>query len=134
MGGICGCLDIEEVDNAEELKLDGEYAFPLINSSISVADITENENTDGLVFIGDDGKVTVKYAGDVVQRNSIQVFPPIPGIGDFPLLDTSSVLVIPFVDMFRTREMVFKNTMATFKFTSQYEEAVTVKLTIPKME
>jgi len=132
--GLTSCIDIEQVDNAEELRLDGEYAIPLINSSISVADITENEGTDGLVFIGDDGKVTVKYAGNVVQRNSLQVFPPIPGVGDFPLLDTSSVLALPFVDMFRTRKMVFRNTMATFKFTSQFQEIVTVKLTIPKME
>ena len=134
LAGVYGCVDIEQVDNAEELKLNGEYAIPLVNSSISVADITENENTDGLVFIGDDGKVTVKYAGSVVERNSFEVFPPIPGIGDFPLLDTSSILTLPFVDMFRTRKMVFRGTMATFKFTSQYQEPVTVKLTIPKME
>lgn len=131
---ICACIDIEQVDNAEELKLDGEYAFPLINSSISVADITENENTDGIVFIDPEGRVTVRYSGDVIQRNSFEVFPPIPGIGDFPLLDTSSILVLPFVDMFRTRKMTFRETMATFKFTSQFDEVVDVKLTIPKME
>jgi len=131
---VASCIDIEQVDNAEDLKLDGEYAIPLINSSISVADITENENTDGLVFIGDDGKVTVKYAGSVVERKSLQVFPPIPGIGDYPLLDTSSVLELPFVDMFRTRKMVFRRTMATFKFRSQFEEVINIKLTIPKME
>lgn len=128
------CIDIEQVDNAEDLKLNGEYAIPLVNSSISVADITENENTDGLVFIGGDGKVTVRYAGSVVERSSFEVFPPIPGIGDFPLLDTSSILTLPFVDMFRTRKMVFRGTMATFKFTSQYQEPITIKLTIPKME
>ena len=131
---VISCVDIEQVDNADELKLDGEYAIPLISSSISVADITENENTDGLVFIGSDGRVTVRYSGSVVERNSFEVFPPIPGIGDFPLLDTSSVLVLPFVDMFKTRKMVFRGTMATFKFTSQFQEAVSVKLTIPKME
>jgi len=128
------CVDIEQVDNAEELKLDGEFAFPLVNSSISVADITENENTDGVVFIDADGKVTVRYTGDVIERQSFEVFPPIPGIGDFPLLDTSSILTLPFVDMFRTRKMVFRETMATFKFNSQFDEPVQVTLTIPKME
>lgn len=131
---VTSCIDIEQVDNREELKLNGEYAIPLINSSISVADITENENTDGLVFVSEDGKVTVKYAGNVVERKSLQVFPPIPGIGDYPLLDTSSVLDLPFVDMFRTRKMVFRRTMATFKFRSQFDDPVTIKLTIPKME
>ena len=133
LAGIFGCVDIEQVDSRDEFNLDGEYAIPLVNSSISVADITETENTDGIVFTDADGKVTVKYSGNVVERQSFEVFPPIPGIGDFPLIDTSSVLTFPATNMFSTRKMVFRTTMATFKFTSQFLEPVTVKLTIPKM-
>ena len=128
------CVDIEQVDNADELRLDGEFAVPLVNSSISVADITENENTDGLVTIDDQGRVTVRYAADVIQRNSFEVFPPIPGIEDFPLLDTSSILDLPLVGIFRTRKMIFRESMVNFKFTSQFDEAIQITLTIPKME
>lgn len=127
------CVDIEQVDNADELKLDGEFAIPLVNSSISVADITENENTDGVVFIDSEGKVTVRYAGDVIERQSFEVFPPIPGVQDFPLLDTSTFLDLPFIESFKTRKMVLRETMATFKFNSQFLMPVTVKVTIPRM-
>ena len=76
-----------ETDVEFELD-DQEFALPLINSRLKVSTVTDN--TEGTrIEVDNNGKVTVLYKGDVVERAATDIFMP---------FDTN--LTIPIIDMF----------------------------------
>ena len=90
-----GCIDQEAYENIS-IANEQEIAIPLINSSVSISSVTDkvdSENTS--IQVDEEGKVTVFYDGEVLRQTSRQLFPALPGLTDFPLVDTNVFIPLP---------------------------------------
>jgi hypothetical protein len=74
-------------------KGDSEWAVPLIDTERSFGDIIGNFDPKALVQLDSNGVVTLRYKGDFVAKNSLDIFSAWQNI-DFPITD--SVMAVPF--------------------------------------
>jgi len=83
-----GCVPSDDLSDVELANDTRSIAFPIINTSINVTDF-ERESDSGNVSVSTDeeGRVTVKYDGQVVSRDWSVISPPLP-VAAFPFQDS----------------------------------------------
>ena len=72
--GFCillfGCTNYDDLNDLGKEEQDVEIAIPVINSRISIADITEGSSSDNFsIRIDEDERVTLVYQGEVVRQD-----------------------------------------------------------------
>ena len=131
--GIQSCSDFSDLNTIERAEEDVELAVPLINTDFVLSDFTGEDGPDNVsIKIDEEDRVTIVYNGDVVRQNVTAVFPPVPFF-EFPLLDTAFTVPVPFASDQRVDRAIFGNTNLKVRFTSQFDEDVDVKVTIPQL-
>ena len=131
---IIGCDKIESIEELELSNIDATYAIPLINSNISIADLTESNTGNSSILVDDNNLVTVFYSGDLVRRSFIQIIPPFPFLADLPILDTIGTLELPLPDTsIIVEKATFSFTTIAFNFTSSVEEDIFITVRFPEV-
>jgi hypothetical protein len=130
---ITNCSRIDEVNSLNREDQEVEIALPLINTELSVNDLINDESENNVALsVDDQDRVTITYKGDVVRQDVTAVFPPVPFFPT-PLLDTVNDVPVPFASDQRVDRAIFSETEMIFRFNSQFEEDVNVKVTIPQL-
>lgn len=127
-----GCSDFSSLNSIDREKQELELALPLVNTVFSVSDFTSEEDDDVSIVVDEEDRVTLVYKGDVVRQNVSAVFPSVPFFA-FPLLDTVFNAPVPFASDQRVDKAIFGKTNMIFEFNSDFEEDVTVHVTIPQL-
>ena len=123
-------------DFPSDVKFDNQeqsFAIPIINTSLSVKEITDKLSGKASVSLDGEGRVTAVYSGNLIGFNSVSIFPPIPGIVDNVLPDTVSNLPLPIKQGHTIKKAKFKNSNMTFKFRSSISKKYNVTVTIPNV-
>jgi len=127
---LLSCFDTEK-ETQFELG-DGEYeiAVPLVNTKVTVAKIAEESKGNTSIRISPEGKATVLYNGEVIRRSSAAIFPPLPGLIPYPIVDTLSNVNLLFNNTYLLKKAVFKDTKINFYFENSIPQDVNIKMRI----
>ena len=120
------CNKLDELESLEVAPQDAEYAIPLFNASLSFEDLLDNFEEDTFICIDDDGLVTLKYRGGLLQSTSEDLFAFIETIL-FPLTDTMTVVDFEFANNLEFDYARLKAGNMSIIFSSPYEEDVEVE-------
>lgn len=115
-------------------NINGEYAIPLVSAKTTLGDLVLGNVANTSLEIGTDGKVTVLYNGDVLEKGADDVFPPIPGLGYFLLMDSVSNQSFSFASQNEIHLGIFKGDKIHFRYRSDLEEDITVTMTVPEIQ
>lgn len=127
------CLDRGAYESSTVTK-GQSLAIPLIDSELGIVPVSEKiVNEESYVEVGEDGKLTLFYNGEVVRNTSRDVFPPLPGLIDYELVDTNAFVALPFGDDYIISEGRFGETNIFFRFRHGTPGLYIVKMTLPQM-
>lgn len=129
---MSSCLDLDRFDDIDFKPIQGEFALPVFDSDLKLVEVLEKTTSDASASISPDGKITILYEGELLQRTANQIFPPIPA-DELILPDTTGVLEVNFPVEFISTRAVFKNNFAFFTFESAFDDPVDVKITFPQL-
>ncbi len=127
----CTGLDTDGGFHLEERER--QIAFPIFKSSLSIEAIQENSSADARVEIDAEGQVTLIYNGEVVTRTSEEIFLPVPGIIEIPILDSVFSVPLPLDEGLILEEAIMGNTHVYFRWTSSFREDVSIHLEVPQL-
>jgi len=127
------CSDYSKIGDVELEERDVELAVPLINTKLTVNDLINNTDGDSNVAlnIDEDGRITLVYSGDVLQKQKEEIFQAIP-LAIFPITDTATVHDVPFSNDQRVDKALFGNTNYGLSMSTNVGEEVTVTFSIPE--
>jgi hypothetical protein len=127
---LSGCLDVTE--ESKTGLSDGEYelAVPLINSKITVSKVSEVSKGNTSIRLGNDGKATILYNGEVIRRTAASIFPPFPGVIPYPIEDTLSKIKLQFNNTYLIKKAIFQDTKITFTFKNSLPQNVEIKMRV----
>ena len=127
------CIKLDQNADYVYDKEDVELAVPLFASHLTIPSLVDV--SDGLVTmdIDSDGLVTLIYSGKVIEQSSLQIFPPIPGILDVPLIDSISFIPIPLTNSDVIDEAVIGETNIDFNFSTLLIDIITISVNIPQL-
>ncbi|MGB3547055.1 MAG: hypothetical protein WBA17_08765 [Saprospiraceae bacterium] len=84
---LTACDQFEELENIEDVRYSADYALPLIDSRITMNDLLENFEENSSLTVDADGLLRFRYSGDILTRNSGDVFASInETLANFPLI------------------------------------------------
>ncbi len=128
-----GCIDQDAYENAT-FGTDQKIAIPIIDSEVSIGTVVDKVGSEGTaVKIDDQGKITLFYNGEVVRQTSKDIFPPVPGLTDYPLPDTNSLVPLPIEEKYDIHKGEFGDTQLFFNFRHEKKGNYKVKMTLPQM-
>ena len=126
-----GCKKYDEVKIG---NTDPEYAIPLVQTNFSIEDILNNFDDDTFVTIGADGLITLNYKGEVTARSSTDIFESVAQTqGQFPLLDTSSVLPFATPNGFDMDFAIINNGTLRFIYFNTILEPMNMTIKLPNL-
>lgn len=120
-------FDIDHVEFGEPA-----IGIPLINSTFLISDFGTNPNENTSILVDHQGRLTIRYEGDVLRQEKNDIFFNLPYIGpDFPLIGNHSTISLPLPGIL-IKKAIFQETAATFKFVNPTEDVLTIHVTIPE--
>lgn len=130
--GICSC-DTESIKDQliEEVK-EGIYAAPVLNDTIKITDLFSKEG-NAKYSTDEDGKITISYEGDVLTENADIIAPPLIGIGDIEIPDTSFVIDYGNGSTNTVDSAVIQGNTILFRYVSIINEELKVRVWIEEM-
>lgn len=131
-----GCVDqLTELDEIETDRFSADYAIPLINSKITMADILEDFEEDASLTIDPDGLLRFQYSGDVLTQTSLDVFAAInetiDNIGIIPLSFSRQALPFASPAELSLDRLQIKGTKLIYGLANRQSVPVTMTLTLP---
>ncbi len=126
------------VNTSDELELNpnGEYAIPLVNTSATILDISENTSDNARVRVDPDGKLTVLYSAMPQGRNAREIFEPVEFSLPLFILDSLFALPLPvenFPDAWVLNRAELSDVKIKWVMASALEEDITVDIKIPEL-
>ncbi len=110
-----------------------DVAIPLVKLNATVGELADSASDNTRISIDDEGRVTIFYEGEIIKRQSIEVFPPVPWFDDFPIADTIAPLPLPIDSTFLIEKAIFKESLVFFKFINSGFEDLSIELTMPEL-
>ncbi len=136
---LWGCYDTEELTDVEFTEDTRSIAFPLINTAINVVDFEKQSDSGNVTVSADnEGRVTVKYDGEVVSRDWSIISPPLP-IAAFAFEDSIENIVInkPDGSALLQDEIVnrieFDEWNIKYLLSHDFDQDISVTFTIPQI-
>ncbi len=126
---LFSCEDVQpfEIDNVN--FGDPEIGIPLVNTQFLVSDLGDNPNDNTTIEADADGRLTVKYNGEVLRQDADFVFPPLPFADYIEVQDTVFEMFLPLED-FVIRKAVFRGTAVKFLFENDRPVPLDVTMSI----
>lgn len=108
------------------------FAFPLVNSSISIEDMLNTFSTGGFIDVDNDNFITVVYEGEIFSSDTLDLI----RVNNFvlPLLDTVQNVSTPSLSNFDIDILTLATGQIFFDFESPFAEDVTVEVTLPQFK
>ncbi|MFM2392516.1 MAG: hypothetical protein RLZZ546_493 [Bacteroidota bacterium] len=125
---ISSCSFLNE--EYELSKNDRQLAVPIAYGNITLSDVIERSKGFANIKVDGDGKITLLYKGELLRENSTKIFPPFPGLLEFPIEDTVKNVSLPVNPAYRIDKGVFDNTNLGFKFAHDIKEVINVTMEI----
>ena len=134
LGLLISCTDVENLKDLESAESEAVFAFPLLNSKLSMSELLDDLDEQGTLLVDPDGLLRFFYRGDTTVRNSDEIFdrinrslPPIIPVSDtligFP---TSS-------SEFDVEKIVFKGGRLEYSFFNNNSNSVEIVVTLPQI-
>jgi hypothetical protein len=86
MAGLFGCQKFDELEGADIVSGDAEFAIPLLKARTSIQDLLENFDDYTYIEIDSAGIVHLRYEGDVLSQTAAEFF---------SVIDTALAPIIP---------------------------------------
>ncbi|MFT7120246.1 MAG: hypothetical protein ACJAZ9_000416 [Neolewinella sp.] len=126
--------EIEDLSRIDEVRVDADYAIPLIDSKVRLDDLIGDVTDDVSLAVDPDGLLRFRYSGEVVAVGSDVVFSRLDQIAAGIFLPiTRERTAAPFVlpgdvelDVLRV-----KGGLLSYNLTNAYNRPVTVSLSLP---
>jgi hypothetical protein len=118
-------------DSIELVNVDRVVAVPLAYGQLSLQDAIERSDNAASIKVDNLGRLTAFYSSEVLRENSAKVFPPVPGIFEFPIIGTTADVPLPVNGSYRIDKGVFDNTNIFFNVTHNVKEVLKLKITMP---
>ena len=141
--GICvACSDVDpfQIDNVD--FGDPEIGLPLVNSTFLISDFGTNPNDNTSVILDDQGRLTLRYNGKVLEQNKDFVFPPLPFLQYIQIIGTQMPFSFEAVEVDGEDESplagviiekaIFDDTNVKFRYDNSTADPVTVTMTVPE--
>ncbi len=74
LAGAFGCQKVDELEGADIVSGDAEFAIPLLKARTSIQDLLENFDDYTFVEITPDGVIHLRYKGDVLSQTADEFF------------------------------------------------------------
>lgn len=126
----CNTEDIK--NNLEEEVKSGIYAVPVLNDTLKITDLFSKEG-NARYSTDEDGKITITYEGDVLTEDADIVAPPLVGIGDIEIPDTSFVINYGNGSSNTIDSAVIQGNTILFRYVSIINEELKVKVWIEEI-
>jgi hypothetical protein len=130
---LMSCTDIDFNQDFELDTSEVELAVPLFSSQLSIPAIADVSKINGNIEILEDGTIQVNYRGNVVEQSSTQIFPPIPGIFDLPIIDTVQQIQLPANAQDQILKAVIGDTNIDFTFGIDTRALIEIEVTLPEL-
>lgn len=128
-----GCIDRAAYENTS-IAGGQELAIPLVDSKVSITSLAAKVNNGSAsVRVSPEGKLTLFYNGEVVRNKSTDLFPPLPGITEFGLADTTALVPLPFDSRYTISKAVFGKTNMFFRIAEDDLGKYNIKMTLPQL-
>jgi hypothetical protein len=125
---ISGCTINENIEFVESDKV---VAIPLVYGTLNLQDAIERSNNFATIKVDNQGKLTAYYSSEVLRENSTKIFPPVPGIFEFPIIGNTADVPLPISANYRIDKGTFDNTNIFFNATHNIKEIIKLKITMP---
>lgn len=129
------CNKFDELDDIGKVNFDAEYAIPLIDTELSLEDILLKIEENSSVQIDPDGLIRFMYSGDVITKNSDEVFATInetlAAVPLIPLLSKRQALPFSSPDGLDMDRLDLKGGSLVYGFENDHDEAVDVEIVLP---
>jgi len=132
---VQSCTPVNTTDELD-VALNGEYAIPLINTSATILDISENTSENSAVRVDPDGRLTVLYSAMPQGRNAREIFEPVEL--SLPLFVNDSIFALPlpvenFPDSWVLNRAELSDVQIKWVMASAFEEDITVDISIAEL-
>jgi hypothetical protein len=127
---IISCSPYEDISIKGE---DRSLAVPIAYGNLTLQDLIDRSTNKASIRVDQDGKLTAYYEGEVLRENSSKIFPPVPGIFEFPIPAPVSEVVLPIKSTYKVDKGTFDNTSIFFNVSHNVKEVVKLKMTIPSV-
>lgn len=126
------CEELPTEDSITEEAKKGVYALPILNDTLRITDLF---NSDGYTnySLDQNGRITVRYSGDVLTEDADQVAPPVFGFGDILIADTVFQLDYGMGSFNTIDSAVIERDYIQFRYESTFQEPITVTTWIEEM-
>jgi hypothetical protein len=118
-------------DSIELVNADRIVAVPLAYGQLNLQDAIERSDNSASIKVDNLGRLTAYYSSEVLRENSAKVFPPVPGIFEFPIIGTTADVPLPVNGSYRVDKGIFDNTNIFFNVTHNIKEVIKLKITMP---
>lgn len=132
---LFACSDqLEDLTDIDDVRLSADYAVPLVDSRVRLADLIGDVTDEVSLQVDDDGLLRFRYEGEVAAQGSEIVFGRLNAIAAGVLVPiTSNRTAAPFVlpgdvdlDVLRISDGLLR-----YNMTNGYERSVSVRLSLP---
>jgi hypothetical protein len=123
--GLTGC-------QIPETEVQPEYAFPLVDTRLSIEDVLNQANTGGLISVDGDKFMTLNYEDEVLGTDTVQLI-KVPGFS-IPQLIPVQTIPVPFPSDFDIDKITVKGGKLFVRFTSVPTNNFNVTLTVPSIK
>ncbi|MEM1321984.1 MAG: hypothetical protein AAGG75_17120 [Bacteroidota bacterium] len=130
-----GCQKFNDLSSLETPDLDAEFAVPLFSTQTSIQDLLESFDEETFITVMDDGQIVLNYKGDVIARNSFELFDVLTTFDGIPLpiFDTLTALPFELPNEVDIEYAILKTGTLSWFWESQHEEDVTFRFFIPSV-
>lgn len=129
---LAACSNFENIKEIDEIDYEPSVAVPLINSTVTLSELVEEDDDLDFMSINADGSVEFSYESEIFRQGAEEVLEPLETV---PLILPDSTVALPF-DVFEdlsVRYMDFKSGSIQFELSSVYTEDIEVTISIPQM-
>jgi len=130
--GLCiSCRDVDhfQIDNVD--FGDPEIGLPLVNTTFLISDFGTNPNDNTSVILDDQGRLTIRYNGEVLRQDKDFVFPPLPFLQYIDIIDTEMEFPFPIEDVL-IKKAIFDGTSVQFRYDNNTADPLEVNMRIPE--
>ncbi len=127
-----GTLTIIGCQTPETTEVSPEFAIPLINSKLSIQNILDRANTQGLVQVDGDDFITLNFNKEVLGTDTVSLV-NVPGFS-IPQITPTQTIPTPFPSDLEIDKIIVKNGKLYLNFEINTVNNANVTVTIPTIK
>lgn len=126
------CKNYEDFREVDHVNYNPELAVPLINSSLSIEDILESQDSISFLTVNSDGSMSLNYSQEEVDKKASDL---IEKIADFPIVLIDSFMSVPvqIFENFTISKLNLKRGSISFEIGSSHTENIDLNISFPGM-